>query len=360
MTAPTATPGEALLLTGTPFERGKAQAQDGTPAAEVAATLAQRLDAARENGLVDDAGRRYLDAQRAFCARATPDAMAEVAGIAAGFGLSEDDIFTHLHIGTLADMAHTRRGDHDGCSAWAVDRGPDGPLVVKNRDFSGRHAGIQRVFRHEGEGLDHGPLLCIGSLGSPGAYSSGMNAAGLAVVDTQVGVRTHRTGWLRYFLMTELLARTATVADALALIRSVPHAGGGTLVLADAAGALAAVELGAEAVAVEQSHLVCRTNHFTTAALATETLFDRDSRIDSSSARRRAALDRLLPARQWDAASAAALMGQHEREAGAPICQHDEGGGTRTICSAVYCCRAGLLYAAMDSPCSGAWQSFTV
>ena len=202
-------------------------------------------------------------------------------------------------------------------------------------------------------------MLCIGSLGSPGAYSSGMNAAGLAVVDTQVGVRTHRTGWLRYFLMTELLARTATVADALELIRSVPHAGGGTLILADAAGALAAVELGAEATAVEQSAPVRRTNHFTTAALADETLLHRDSRIDSSSVRRRDALDQLLPGREWDAASAAALMAEHDAgDARAPICQHDEGAGTRTIASSVYCCGQRLLYAVLDFPCSGAWQSY--
>ncbi|WP_212525926.1 C45 family peptidase [Actibacterium sp. MT2.3-13A] len=352
MTGPVAEPGAALRLNGSPYERGLGQVA-GAPSEEVREALVTRLDAARKAGALGAEAQRYLDAQRRFAARACPDAMAELSGIADGFGIAEDDLFAHLHLGILTDISRVSRGDHDGCSAWAVSDGPDGPLVVKNRDFSGRHTGIQRVFRHDGPDLEQGPLLCLGSLGSPGAYSSGMNAAGLAVADTQVGVRRHGTGWLRYFLMTEILARAATVAAALALIRSVPHAGGGTLLLADRAGGAAAVELGCGSVAIEQAELVCRTNHFTTTALAPETLTDPGSLIDGSSARRRAVLDRDLPGQSWDAASAASLMGGHG--GGAPICQHGEGAEAHTIASAVYCCRAGLMYACLDTPCSGAW-----
>ncbi|MEZ5884063.1 MAG: carcinine hydrolase/isopenicillin-N N-acyltransferase family protein [Paracoccaceae bacterium] len=95
---------------------------------------------------------------------------------------------------------------------------------------------------------------------------------GLALADTQVAVRHHRVGWLRYFLMTRILARCGTVAEALALIRACPHAGGGTLVLADAQGATAAVELGAAGPQVVQGGLALRTNHYVTQALAGDTL----------------------------------------------------------------------------------------
>ena len=44
--------------------------------------------------------------------------------------------------------------------------------------------------------------------------------------------------------MTRLLRRCASVGEALAEIAALPHAGGGTMVLADAAGSHAAVELG--------------------------------------------------------------------------------------------------------------------
>jgi isopenicillin-N N-acyltransferase-like protein len=353
MTGPASIPGAALHLSGSPYDRGRGQAA-GAAADEVRETLAARLEAARAAGHFDADAQRFLDAQRRFAERACANAMAELSGVADGFGIAEEDIFAHLHLGTLKDLSRISGGDHDGCSAWAVADGPDGPLVAKNRDFSGRHAGIQRVFRHEGPDLEQGPMLCLGSLGAPGAYSSGMNAAGLALADTQVGVRRHATGWLRYFLMTEILARAATVDEALALIRSVPHAGGGTLVLADRSGAVAAVELGSASVATEQAELVCRTNHFTTTALAPETLSDHGSRIDGNSAGRRAVLDRELPGRRWDAAGAAAVMDRHDGEA--PLCQHSEGGEAHTIASAVYCCRSGLMYACLDNPCSGAWR----
>jgi hypothetical protein len=287
-----------------------------------------------------------------------PLGMAELEGIARGFGIASGEVFTHLHLGILQDIAKIAHADRDGCSAWAVGDGPDGPLVVKNRDFSGEHAGIQRVFRHDGPDLEQGPLLCIGSLGAPGAYSSGMNAAGLAVVDTQVGVGRHRTGWLRYFLMTRILATAASVGEALRFISWGPHAGGGTLVLADRDGAAACVELGAYAVASEEAPVVCRTNHFTTTALAPDTLPQAASEIDANSARRRAYLDRVLPGRAWGVTDAMTLMRQHDEDGtAAPVCQHGGDGGTRTLSSAVYCCRSGVLHVCLGNPCTDRWHS---
>ncbi len=356
---------DVLSLVGDPFERGQAQISAGADLwPEVRQITRDRLAAAREAGLLGDTARAYLDQQKVFARAECPDDMAELSGIAAGFDLPEDSLFQHLHLGTLRDLAQAQGGASDGCSAWAVADGPDGPLTVKNRDFSGGHAGIQRVFRHDGPDLKHGPMLCLGSLGSPGAYSSGLNAAGLAVVDTQVGVRRHAVGWLRYFLMTRLLAETASVAEAVAMIRRSAHAGGGTLVLADAAGEVAAVELGAAGVAVETAPVVCRTNHFTTTALAPQTLVDTRSRIEDSSHSRRAFLDRVLPGRDWGVGDAAGLMAQHrdgDDPLLAPVCQHGTAaGGTRTLSSVAYCCRTRVMYVCLDNPCSGEWQSIAL
>lgn len=357
MTAAAVEPGKVVPLTGDAFARGAAQAAGGDAEAVRSVTRA-RIEEARSAGRLGTEALRYLDAQRRFAEAEDAQGMAELAGIAEGFGLDHAEIFTHLHLGILQDIAKSFPIHQDGCSAWAVGDGPDGPLVVKNRDFSGSHAAIQRVFRHDGPDLGQGPMLCLGSLGSPGAYSSGMNAAGLAVVDTQVGVRHHGVGWLRYFLMTRLLATAASVADSLRLIRSVPHAGGGSLVLADREGSVVAVELASGAVATEEAPLVCRTNHFTTTALAGETLAHADSKIDASSGQRRAVLDRVLPGRAWDWRDAAALMARHDDGSEpAPLCQHGETGGTRTISGAVYCCRSRVLHACLANPCAGPWQS---
>lgn len=363
MTVPFTEPGRPLALCGTAHERGKAQATEGEAARDdVRRVTRSRVSDAQAGGLIGDEARRYLDAQRGFAESECDAEMAELAGIAEAFDITFDELFIHLHLGTLRDLTAASLGFADGCSAWAVADGPDGPIAVKNRDFSGHHAGIQRVFRHEGPDLSHGPMLCLGSLGSPGAYSSGINAAGLAVVDTQVGVRAHGIGWLRYFLMTRLLSTTSTVAEAVDLIRSVRHAGGGTLVLADRLGTVAAVELDADGVAIETAPVVCRTNHFTTTSLAPETLVDPRSGIEDTSRARRAFLDEVLPGRSWDAAQAAQLMAQHRtaEERSAPLCQHQDAGGTRTISTAVYCCRSSLMYACLDNPCTGPWQSIAL
>src|SRR3546814_11080289 len=87
-------------------------------------------------------------------------------------------------------------------------------------------------------------MLCVGSLGAPGAYSSGMNSDGLALADTAVATTDHGVGWLRYFLLTRLLARHATVAAPLSALRGLAPAGGGSLVLAHAGGAPPAVAPG--------------------------------------------------------------------------------------------------------------------
>ena len=360
MTGFSAPPAEPLRLAGTPRERGLAQAAAGAQARdEVRRVTNDRLAAADAAGHFRGGAAGYLSAQLAFAEKECRPELDELAGIAGAFGFPLDRLFAALHLGILGDLALDPGGHADGCSAWAVSDGPDGPMAVKNRDFSGAHSTIQRVFHHEGADLRHGPLLCLGSLGSPGAYSSGMNAAGLAVVDTQIGARTHRPGWLRYFLMTRLLAQTATVPEALDLIGGFRHAGGGTLVLADASGAAAAVELGAGAVAIETAPLVCRTNHFTTTCLAPETLTAPRSGIENSSAARRAFLDRTLPGRTWDVAGAARLMATHAGDdpASGPLCQHPAGAGSRTISSVIYCCAARLMYVCLDNPCTGSWQS---
>lgn len=343
-----------LELTGTARARGRGQAQAGR-AEQVRAATIGRVEQARAEGLIDAAAEDYLAAQHTFHARIDPEGLAELEGIAAGFGLDGAQMFAHLHLGTLRDLKGGAKLD-DGCSAWAVSIGPDGPLVVKNRDFTGTHLGIQMVARHAGPDIATGALLCLGSLGSPGAYSSGINARGFALADTQVAVRHHRVGWLRYFLMTRLLARCATVDDALAMIRATPHAGGGTLVMADASGATAAVELGAAGPQISRASPALRTNHYVSAPLAADTLLPAGDCIASNSAQRFAYLSCVLPERLWSRETARQLMATHP-EAGAPICQHGAEDGTMTIASAVYSCAAPGLLLCAGSPCGGAWHA---
>jgi predicted choloylglycine hydrolase len=135
----------------------------------------------------------------------------------------------------------------------------------------GEHAGLQAVFAHEDpDWPQNRRMLCIGSLGAPGAYSSGVNSDGLVVVDTQIATPDYGVGWLRYFLMTRLLTHHGEVASALEYIKSIAHAGGGSLILADPGGRVAAVDLGHSSVSVVERNngWVARSNHFEAGSVA--------------------------------------------------------------------------------------------
>ncbi len=353
-----------LVLSGDAGARGRGQsaARQADPARVRTATVG-RVETALAEGVIDTQARDYLRAQRAFHEEHDPHGMAELGGIAEGFGLDPDDLFTHLHLGTLRDL---KEGggmlEGDGCSAWAVPDGPDGPILVKNRDYSGTHLGIQQVALHTGPDVATGAMLCVGSLGSPGAYSSGINAAGLALADTQVAVTTHRVGWLRYFLMTRILASCSSVEEALEIIWRVPHAGGGTLVLADASGAVAAAELGAAKPGVATGRVVCRTNHFVIPGLADDTLFPFGDLIVGNSQSRFDYLESQLPGRSWGIADAANLMRTHADSAplAAPLCQHGETDGSETLSSSIYSCRLRTLTFSEGRPCAGRWLNYRI
>lgn len=129
---------------------------------------------------------------------------------------------------------------------------------------------LQRVFLHHDP--THGGKRClfVGSLGCPGAFSSGVNSDGLALVDPRVDRNGPGIGWLRYFLMTELLWKTSTVREAVDIIRNYPHVGGGSMAIADASRCIASVELGSPDAQVEmkKSGGFAHTNHFLSAPLA--------------------------------------------------------------------------------------------
>jgi hypothetical protein len=321
-----------VVLEGDAHARGLGQARgcpDAAPA--VRAAIRARLGAAPTD---TPCARAFLAAQREATAHLAPEALAELAGIAEGFGLDADEVFVFLHLGCLADLA-AAPDDSDGCTAFAR-----AGVVAKNRDFRPEHAALQRVFVHRDPAWRGRSVLCLGSLGAPGAWSSGMNSDGLALADTQIPTAEHGPGILRYFLMNRLLAGCASVAEALALIRSVPHAGGGSLVLADASGAAAAVELRHGRVEVEEGACVARTNHYTGVP-------DRLAPVVHSRARLAT-----LRAALADIADARAILALHAPE---PLCRHHPD-PSPTLAGAVYDTRARRAAVALGPPCTAPWR----
>jgi hypothetical protein len=203
-------------------------------------------------------------------------------------------------------------------------------------------------------------VLCVGSLGAPGAYSSGINRAGLTVVDTAIRSRSYQTGWLRYFAMTRLLWTCATVAEALDFLRSVPHTGGGSVLLGDAQGAVAAVEFPDGTPTVEQDGTLGRTNHFVTAgaAAAPEASDANEANSDARLRFLRAAIDG--GGKPETVQAAAELMASHGRAAAEALCRHGEGSAVRTVSTALYLTAAGELLFAPDNPCRANWRRYAV
>ncbi|GAB4179418.1 MAG: hypothetical protein OHK0024_17780 [Thalassobaculales bacterium] len=341
-------------LAGDAYARGRCQAlaaPEAVPAVREA--VDSRMAAAGYMARPDIVA--FLSRQHAFAGSADPEGLAEVAGIADGFGIAPRRLFDYLHLGLAADLAAAPPPVADGCTALAFARRGGGAVVAKNRDFRGEHLALQRVFRHRDPAWGGRSMICVGSLGAPGAYSSGINSDGLALADTQIATDDHGIGLLRYFVMTRLLTGCADVAAAKAMLRSLPHAGGGSLVMADAGGAVAAVEIGHRVLDIERpaDRRVARTNRFVSPALAGRTL--PAGEVDTSEARLARVRAWLAEGHEGEAALRALLSGHDSAGGGDGLCRHHLPGGSRTISGVIFdTARPGAMFCP-DRPCAGPW-----
>lgn len=324
---------DLVVLRGGPYQRGLGQAR---ACPEMAGAVREAVRGRLAGVPRDDA---FLAAQHDATRALAPEALEEILGIAEGFGLEPREIFDFLHIGCLNDLAAAPI-DSDGCTAFARDG-----VVAKNRDFRPEHARLQRIFLHADPAWPAGrAVLCVGSLGAPGAWSSGMNSDGFALADTQIATADHGPGLLRYFLMNRLLAHCGTVADALAEIRLVTHAGGGSLVLADGSGAGAAVELRHRRLDIETASVVAHTNHYLAAPDPIRPVAHSAPRL----ATLRAALAE-APARD-----PRLLLALH---APAALCRHAPD-PSPTLAGAVWDTRTLTAGIALGPPCVTPWRYF--
>ena len=351
-----------IILSGPAVERGQQQAERRPELAHlvraaVTGRLCQLETALKRPQVVD-----FLQAQRHFLHTNDLPGFEESQGIALGYHLQHDDLLAYLHANIIADMDASLGApvppDSDGCTAWAHAAGHPA-LVVKNRDYRGEHGALQQVFLHRNPQWQQRMMVCVGSLGSPGAFSSGMNTDGLAVVDTQIGTRDHGVGWLRYFLMTALLRECRDVPQALAFIGSARHAGGGSLVLGDRQGRVAAVTLGhhTASTVAQSAQWVAHTNHCTDPSLARDERLPQGDPTDCTFTR----LDQVQRALAhadgpMDVAFARALMSSHLEHGG--ICRHAQGDTSRTLCCAIYDTHTGTLHLSHGNPCEAPWSRY--
>ena len=350
---------EPLHLSGLPEARGRQQAALAPDAVgSVRASVESRLAGSREllgrPGIQD-----YLAKQWEFLGQHAPAQAAEIEGIAEGYGLSPRDLSAYLHLGIL---------DHrpvpvDGCSTFAAVNADFGTFVAKNRDYGGDHRELQKVFVHSDPESTGKKCLFVGSLGSPGAFSSGMNSEGLALADTRVDWPDPGVGWLRYCLMTEVLWRADTVEEAIEFISSVPHAGGGSLAMVDASGTIVSIEFGHPEAVIQSSRAGAffHTNHYVFEPFADTAGQDPVGSAESNS---RARLQVLRQAAERYSGRTSLqeivdLFSSHDA-AGGSLCRHEEDGEPGTISTAIFCCETRRLLFFGGNPCESPahWISF--
>lgn len=311
--------------------------------------------------------------------------LAFLRGLARSLALDEGDLLRYTFSSYLKDLERGKQdrmaaGIADGCTTWAVTAPVaqgDLVLLAKNRDYYRDHISLLLARVTPVHGYRY---LTLGSAGSPNVYSSGINERGLAVADTRVFSHDLGPGMARYSLMREVMEQHATVDAALDYLRSVPHMGGGTIMLADATGQLAVWESGHQKSSYRTTHegYLVSTNHFVSPRLSGLWMEDdvpacpgnseaRYRRVQSGLAGNAGDVD-IAWTQSLAAAHGSALDG---------ICRHppDEGEGIEnlppprsTISSVILLPRgwegnayrqAALLVAA-GQPCQTAWEAWHV
>lgn len=291
--------------------------------------------------------------------RLLPDVTAFVEGQAEGHGIATEALFAaHARYAVEDRAAAATDGGADGCTAIALTTPEGVTLLAKNRDNPPAVLPLQSLLRQADPGWGRRETLSVGSFGSAPSVSSGINSDGFCMADTAVRTADLGIGALRYYVMEALLIRCASVADALALLRRMPHLGGGTLEMADASGAKATVEIGHAGLHVEQCSgpgWVARTNHFLDPGLAPALREARGSVPRVNSEGRLAVVHAALGAgvAGWRAEDCAALLARHATGDAPALCRHEA--TTQTASCTVFEPAARRLRVSQGQPCGGAW-----
>jgi isopenicillin-N N-acyltransferase-like protein len=289
-----------------------------------------------------------------------------IRGQADGLGLAFDALLRHNLVGSLHDdLVIRNHRDREACTTWAAVGSAtiDGrPILVKNRDSSLEHLGLQAVVHASPE--SGYPYLYITSAGSPGVYCGGINQAGLAVVDTHVYSTDMGPGLPDYSLMMHVLEDHATVLSALDFLRSAPRLGRNSLVLADALGHLAVFEIGHRAYGLFECSdgILVNTNHFVSRELqgCFVELGPLEQRCSTWLRHERTTRELDASLGQIDVALAQRLMATHDGPQASICCHPEDNSGSTTISTSIFLPAQRQMLFCHGLPCRGRFDEFYV
>jgi isopenicillin-N N-acyltransferase-like protein len=297
-----------------------------------------------------------------------PPILEMIRGQAEALELDFDTLLRYDLVSYLRDDLLTRQtanSANEGCTTWAVvgSAAADGePLLVKNRDYRPEHLPLQvLVTATPAVGYRY---LYGSSAGSPGVFQSGMNERGLAIADTHVYSTDIGPGLPDYSLMMHILEEHDTVRSALDYLSSVPRMGRNNLILADAGGDIAVIELGYHHFAIikAQDEIVVNTNHFVSPSMEESFVDCTLPPVKGNSFHRYDLVRRELEAARGsvDVAFAQRLMATHAGPL-ASICRHLElGGQSATIATTIYQPACRVLRFCHGYPCESPYHTITL
>ncbi len=164
----------------------------------------------------------------------TPGLLEEVRGIAEGAELPFDEVYVYQLADEIWSMG--KWAMRDKCTAIAVDpRGDQPTIVAQNMDIPGFYQKYPTLLRiRDDDGPDTLVLTCPGLIGV-----NGMNSAAVAIAcNTLLQLRPSRAGVPCLFVVRGVLER-ASLEEAEAWLKRIPHAVGQNYTIGDPEGARA-------------------------------------------------------------------------------------------------------------------------
>jgi isopenicillin-N N-acyltransferase-like protein len=338
-----------ITTAGSPYEVGF---QHGQQAADQARAAYRRFC---QHNVGDPAERdRLARMLEATVARRRPEALAEMRGIADGAGMGFEQILElnfSIELWSETFLAPPVRG----CTLVGARQAGGGLLIGKTMDVTpgdDQYLLVQRLSPAQGHAFVH--VTYAGTLWTDG----GVNAAGLAQVNSALETNARNLEGYPVFLMTrDLLQHGNSVEAAAATALASDAVNYGTnILLADSAGDMAVVERSVTRQALRRDQApgdgLFATNHSTQPEMAP--VLGGSADLLANSAERFERLSgpaRPLPATLDDFEQ---LFRDHTRPGG--FCQHGQG-GLHTIGSFIVSPESRQLWVARGAPCQNEFEA---
>ncbi len=215
-------------------------------------------------GALGRVGRRLMT--RDFV-RAYPEHLERMIGIAEGGAVPVHLLFVAPMVELTLNRGAYTMPPPGACTAVAVTRGRSATgeaLIAKNFDYPPASNAMHLTRRSRPRAGRRAGSLEVTKAPLPGCHD-GVNEHGLAVAYNYGHFRGRSRARISItVLVQELLETCRSVGEALAMLRDRPRAGGALLMLADAGGDIASVELAPDFFSVRRGDALVHANHAVT------------------------------------------------------------------------------------------------